>query len=352
MNITAKSIGIAMLSSAFALSAAGQALPDSPAPLPAQSQPPGFVTPVAASTPTPTAVQQLLAFKDSDIKFNLRDLMEILRDRRHEGWVLAAYPDPKTGHPLIGAGFSLDLPERAHPQPDQLNPHAFIEPSSAELWQAAGLDSDRLQSILDQFDNRAASWSKRTFRRKINSLAPQISDDDANQLLRVAAIQAAINAKGYCRAFDSLTASQQMALSQLVYQMGVNLQHFSQFLDLMNDYSSKVEAAAAVPSHSDLATDPEYWKTVQQSLVQSQWARLYRIRAVAVIAMLDPHYADEPGAAERRVGAMLRPAVVHRRLRHSSAARQIASNAGPSGVPHSRLRTTRSKAHHRGKQNV
>src|SRR5580698_1510211 len=248
MNITAKSIGIAMLSSAFALSAAGQALPDSPAPLPAQSQPPGFVTPVAASTPTPTAVQQLLAFKDSDIKFNLRDLMEILRDRRHEGWVLAAYPDPKTGHPLIGAGFSLDLPERAHPQPDQLNPHAFIEPSSAELWQAAGLDSDRLQSILDQFDNRAASWSKRTFRRKINSLAPQISDDDANQLLRVAAIQAAINAKGYCRAFDSLTASQQMALSQLVYQMGVNLQHFSQFLDLMNDYSSKVEAAAAVPS--------------------------------------------------------------------------------------------------------
>jgi len=350
MNITAKSIGSAILASSFALSAAGQALPDSPAPLPAQAQTPDITAPNA--TPAPTAVQQLLAFKDTDIKFDLRDLMEILRDRRHEGWVLAAYPDPKTGHPLIGAGFSLDLPERAHPQPDLLNPHSFIEPSSAQLWQAAGLDSDRLRSILNQFDNRAATWSKRTFRKKFSSLAPDISDDDANQLLRVAAIQSAINARGYCRAFDSLTASQQMALSQLVYQMGVNLQHFTQFLDRMNDYSAKVEAAASAPSHNDLSTDPEYWKTVQQSLVESQWARLYRIRAVAVIAMLDPHYADEPGVAERRVGAMLRPAVVLRRTRHSSAARQVASNAGPSGVPHSHQRTNRSKAHRRGKQNV
>jgi hypothetical protein len=350
MNITAKSIGCAILASTFALSAAGQAMPDSPASLPAQSPMPDAIA--LPLTPAPGAVQQLLAFKDSDIKFNLRDLMETLRDRRHEGWVLAAYPDPKTGHPLIGAGFSLDLPERAHPQPDPLNSHLFIEPSSAQLWQAAGLDSERLQTILDQFDNRVAQWSKRGFRRKINSLAPQITDEDANQLLRVAAIQAAINAKGYCRAFDSLTASQQMALSQLVYQMGVNLQHFSQFLDRMNDYSAKVEAAASVPSQSGLAADTEYWKTVQQSLVESQWARLYRIRAVAVIAMLDPNYDVEPVAAERRVGAMLRPAVVHRRARHSSAARQVASNAAPSGVPHSRPRINRSRAHRRGKQNV
>jgi len=50
----------------------------------------------------------LRSFNDADIKFDLRDLMETLRDRRHEGWVLAAYPDPKTGHPLIGAGFTLD----------------------------------------------------------------------------------------------------------------------------------------------------------------------------------------------------------------------------------------------------
>jgi hypothetical protein len=91
---------------------------------------------------------------------------------------------------------------------------------------------------------------------------------------------------------------------------------------------------------------------VQQSLVASQWARLYRIRAVAVIAMLDPHYADEPGVAERRVGAMLRPAVVHRRTRHAAATRQVAANAAPSGVPRSRQRSNRSKARRRGKQNV
>jgi hypothetical protein len=53
--------------------------------------------------------QQLLEFKDSDIKFSLHSLMEILRDHQHEGWVLAAYPDPNTRRPLIGAGFSLDV---------------------------------------------------------------------------------------------------------------------------------------------------------------------------------------------------------------------------------------------------
>jgi len=350
MNIMVKSMGTAFLASALTLSAAGQALPDSPASIPAQLQTPNWSA--STATPAPSGVQQLLAFKDSDVKFDLRNLMEILRDRRHEGWVLAAYPDPKTGHPLIGAGFSLDLPERAHPQPDQLNPHAFIEPSSAELWQSAGLDSDRLQSILDQFDNRVASWSKRGFRKRINSLAPQISDDDANQLLRVAAIQAAINAKGYCRAFDSLTASQQMALSQLVYQMGVNLQHFTQFLDLMNYYSAKVEAAASAPSDSDLATDPEYWKTVQQSLVQSQWARLYRIRAVAVIAMLDPHYTDEPGVAERRVSAMLRPAVVHRRTGRFVASQPVASHGGSASSRPSRPQARRGKLRRQRKQGV
>ena len=75
--------------------------------------------------------QQLLNFKDSDIKFSLHSLMEILRDHQHEGWVLAAYPDPNTGRPLIGAGFSLDVQATEHPQLDPLNPHPFVEPSSA-----------------------------------------------------------------------------------------------------------------------------------------------------------------------------------------------------------------------------
>ena len=130
MNIMVKSMGTAFLASALTLSAAGQALPDYRA-IYCRAQhwkTSGLVRNRHAATPiTPAVVvaTHSAPANDSDVKFDLRNLMEILRDRRHEGWVLAAYPDPKTGHPLIGAGFSLDLPERAHPQPDQLNPHAF-----------------------------------------------------------------------------------------------------------------------------------------------------------------------------------------------------------------------------------
>ncbi len=49
-------------------------------------------------------------------------------------------------------------------------------------------------------------------------------------LLRISAIQAIYNAKAYCRNFDQLTAPQQMALSQLVFQMGTNLEEFVEFL--------------------------------------------------------------------------------------------------------------------------
>jgi len=256
----------------------------------------------------------LEGFKDSDVKFNVERLMDILRDKRHEGWVLAAYPDPKTAQPLIGAGFSLDLPERAHLQRDPLNPNPFIEPSSAELWEAAGLNPAHLDRILAQFHERLDAWDKKGFRRQIWSLDPQITDDDANALLRVGIIQAIYNARAYCRNFDSFSASQQMALSQLVYQMGVNLEEFSTFLSLINrDNANQPEAARLTKA------DAQYWHDVQLSLVQSQWARLYRDRAKAVIAMLDPKYGSSPQGAERSIGKGLRPA---RRARHTSALRQ------------------------------
>ena len=329
MRVTTQHLSSAILASAVALSAAEQTSPATTRNIHDQLQAP------AASSAAPLdpsaaqvihAVEQLSRFTDSDVKFNLRDLMEILKDRRHEAWVLAAYPDPRTGHPLIGAGFSLDLPAREHPQLDPLNPHPFIEPSSAELWQAAGLDSERLQTILEQYDDRLAAWTRKGFRKKIKTLTPQISDKEATLLLRLSVIQAIYNAKGYCRDFDQLTASQQMALSQLVYQMGVNLQEFSQFLDLINNYSDRSDTGAAPLLHNAIANDSAYWKTVQQSLIQSQWARHYRARAVSVIAMLDPQYVDEPGIAEQRLSAMLRPAVVHRRTGRSRASRQLASN--------------------------
>ena len=290
------------------------------------------------------AVELLRSFNDADVKFDLRDLMEILRDRRHEGWVLAAYPDPKTGHPLIGAGFTLDLPAREHLQPDPLNPHPFIEPSSADLWRAAGLDPDRLQSVLDQYSDRFSMWKKRRFRQKIATLTPQITDEDATLLLRISAIQAIYNARAYCRNFDQMSASQQMALSQLVYQMGVNLAHFDEFLNLINDGTQTHLLEAS--SESTPSGDSEYWRAVQHSLMQSQWAKLYRSRAIAVIAMLDPAYADSPTAAERLVGATLRPAVAvaHRHRPRPASLNQISSNSGNSRAGgHRRKSRTRAK---------
>ena len=290
----------------LALAATGQTAPAQPAPaIPAIPVPlwPDLPATTSDTAPADSSVQPLLAFRTSDVKFHLADLMEVLRDRRHEGWVLAAYPDPKTGRPLIGAGFSLDLPEREHPQTDPLNPHPFVEPSSAQLWAAAGLDPARLQQILTDYDARLADWKMKRFRRRIDDLEPQITDRDATALLRIAAIQAIVNAQAYCRNFDGLTASQQMAMSQLVYQMGVNLGEFTNFLALVNQSGVS-------------ATDSD-WRAVQQSLEQSQWARLYRVRAVSVIAMLDPQYDDSPAVAERQVAAVLRPA--HHRRRRAAA---------------------------------
>jgi hypothetical protein len=136
-----------------------------------KSLPPGdpaasLSSPVCEVPPTPSP---LFEIKDSNPKFNLESLVKILRDSRHEGWVLAAYPDPKTSRPLIGAGFSLDVVAREHIQNDPLNPHRFIEPSSAQLWEAAGLDSQRLQRILDQFDRSLKTWKKKNYRKKIKA---------------------------------------------------------------------------------------------------------------------------------------------------------------------------------------
>ena len=326
---------VAVLATAALVPAAAQ----TPAAQPAQAIDPGtppFIAPAASpiavpvtssptSLPVTPAMQMLLNFKDSDVKFAVSDLMDILRDRRHEGWVLAAYPDPKTSHPLIGAGFSLDLPSRDHPQTDPLNPNPFIEPSSAELWRAAGLDAARLDAILDQFNERMKQWKKRSFRRRMLALEPDISAADADLLLRIAIIQSIDNAKAYCRNFDALTAPQQMAMSQLVYQIGFNLQHFTQFLAQVN---------------ADTTAEADYWHSVQSTLEQSKWAHLYRIRATAVIAMLDPAYADDPVAAEKRVGAVLHPAVAHHRRGRAGAKTALASAESTS-------HPGRNHAHHR-----
>ncbi|HEV2272565.1 MAG TPA: hypothetical protein VGR96_00290 [Acidobacteriaceae bacterium] len=334
MTATQRGFSVAVLVLAAVGSAAGQnSLPSpwdpialersSPAAAPL---PPANNLLLESSTPSlgePDA-QPLFDFKPANIKFDLPELMNILRDRRHEGWVLAAYPDPKTGRPLIGAGFSLDVPAREHPQLDLLNPNPFVEPSSAQLWQAAGLDPERLQRILNQYERNLSAWTKRGYRRKIrlNSLTPQVTEEEATRLLRISAVQAIYNARAYCRDFDRLTASQQMALAQLVFQMGVNLQEFVQFLDTLNgDVSSRDPSQ----SEADIDFNVEHWKTVQRALIESQWARRYSNRAATVIAMFDPAYGQNPEEAEQQIRATLHPAVVRRRRGRPAASLRVAS---------------------------
>ncbi len=299
-------------------------MPETPTPSSAAASerlPPKNLNPLPSSVAPDNsyAPQPLFEFTDSDIKFQLGSFMNMLRDARHESWVLAAYPDPKTSRPLIGAGFSLDVQATEHPQRDPLNPHTFVEPSSAQLWKAAGLDSGRLQLILDQYDKDLNTWKKKSFRRKIKThqLSPELTDEEATQLLRISAVQAIHNARAYCREFDQLTASQQMALTQLVFQMGVNLEEFIQFLTAINDATYRDSTQPG--SETDL--EAEHWKTVQTGLIQSQWARRYTTRAVSVIAMFDPGYDQNPKAAERKVQATLRPPARHRKTQHAKSVR-------------------------------
>lgn len=285
-------------------------------------------TPQESASWVAAAPKIAVNFDISGTKFSMDNLMRVLRDRQHEGWVLAAYPDPKTSRPLIGAGFSLDVEVREHLQNDPLNPNQFLEPSSAQLWQAAGLDAERLQAILEQFDRNLAKWSKKTYRKKVKAhqLKPQLNEEEADRLLRVSAVQATHNAKAYCRNYDRLTASQQMALSQLVFQMGVNLEEFVQFLAVLNDdpLLQNVVLAEGETSNQD-----DKWKAVQQTLIDSQWARQYRTRAVTVIAMFDPTYEQAPKAAEQRIQAVLRPPAKHPHKKpHGSSAHTANSGTG------------------------
>jgi hypothetical protein len=345
MRIEQGLLSIAALVFAVGSSAVGQTpLSDPGSPSPQVSSSPSSspsLTPKGlgvenAAPPQPgTASQPLFDFKESDIKFSLPSLMNTLRDHRHEGWVLAAYPDPKTKRPLIGAGFSLDVQSTEHLQRDPLNPHPFVEPSSAQLWQAAGLEPERLQRILNQYDRDLKTWTAKRYRRKIRTqaLKPELTNEEATRLLRISAIQAIYNAKAYCRGFDQLTASQQMALSQLVFQMGVNLEEFVQFLGTLNADSTTPEPPQ--PDSPVQSPDIAHWRTVQNTLIDSQWARLYRDRASTVIAMFDPAYDEDPPSAQNRVAATLRPAVVHRRNRHSAASlRTVSYSKRVARTPH------------------
>jgi len=97
--------------------------------------------------------------RDSDIKFNLRSLMSTLRDTSTK---LGAgrLSDPKQP-PANWRWFQPRSSVREHPQTIR-SIHSFLEPSSAQLWQAAG-STLRAFRPYQQFDQDLAAWSKRKF---------------------------------------------------------------------------------------------------------------------------------------------------------------------------------------------
>lgn len=297
-------------------------------------------TTIPANANLASAPSALFDFKESEIKFNIETLMNILRDHQHEGWVLAAYPDPKTSRPLIGAGFSLDVVAAEHVQADPLNLHPFLEPSSAELWQAAGLSPDQLQSILQQFDRDLKHWKHKKYRKKIRTLTPQLTEEQATSLLRISTIQAVENARAYCRYFDQLSASQQMALSQLVFQMGVNLEGFEHFLSELNGDASQHDLSLPV---GEVETPEQHWQSVQRALIESQWATRYTTRATTVIAMFDPDYGQDPTAAMRRVQVALPPPVKHHARHRAPSMHKVSSSSHPPKKSTRKSSSSRSK---------
>ena len=152
-------------------------------------------------------------------------------------------------------------------------------------------------------------------------------------MLRISAIQAVYNARAYCRGFDQLTGPQQMAMSQLVFQMGTNLEAFVEFLGALNDENGFRELPLL---DGYMETDAEHWRTVQSALIDSQWARRYSIRAATVIAMFDPNYGQQPSAAEQRVVAILHPPVEYRPKPRSSATLRVVSYRKHSSKSHGR----------------
>ena len=77
---------------------------------------------------------------------------------------------------------------------------------------------------------------------------------------------------------------------------------------------------------------------MQSTLIDSQWARRYTIRASTVIAMFDPEYNQRPGAAEQRVEAVLRPPVAVQAKNRTTATLRMASYTNVPVEPTARKR--------------
>jgi hypothetical protein len=111
-----------------------------------------------------------------------------------------------------------------------------------------------------------------------------------------------------------MSASQQMAACQLVYQIGRKLDDytdekgklhkgFHKFFAVANDISYRQENAAREKEPT------QHWQQMQAELIDSQWFRMHSSRATRVIAMFDPIYDLNPSLAEQNVKALARKVV-------------------------------------------
>ncbi len=237
--------------------------------------------------------------------------MDILRDHQHEGWVLAAYPDPTpAGRSSVRVSVWMCRQRRIRSliHSIRIRSSSLRRSSFGKLpgSRRSGCSKSSISLTGMQMPGPQNSIADRVIR---HTLTPQLTEEEATRLLRISAIQAVYNARGYCRGFDRLTGPQQMALSQLVFQMGTNLEAFVEFLGALND-ENNIRELPLLDGYME--TDAEHWQTVQSTLIDSLWARRYSVRAATVIAMFDPKYNEQPVAAEQRVEAILRPPVEYR----------------------------------------
>jgi hypothetical protein len=129
-----------------------------------------------------------------------------------------------------------------------------------------------------------------------------------------------------------------MAAAQLVYQIGTNLEQFTDFLNTIN----KAHVRDPLPvngnvAHQDMHFTPtgDHWKDVQLSLMHSQWYRKYQPRSVAVVAMFDPEYdLGHSRQAERKVKVLEASLYRHAPVRGHAQKHATAAHSGTPARSH------------------
>lgn len=252
--------------------------------------------------------ESLFSDVDKHIKFDVRELAEQLRSKKHEDWRLVAYTDPahKPEAPIydIGAGFNLSIPtDKIRGEEGDLYKfnRTRIEPASKSLWLAAGLSADKFDETIKRVQERVAQFGH-DYRKNFplfkalheDPAQHDISEADAEKLLMISIRHAAHNAMAYAKDFPSMTKHQQMAMTAIVYQIGSNLEQFEKTLTAMNNNEKLDRMRASGASPKEIAREEKaHWKNVANLFSQSDWARKHKARASRVLAWLDPEYGQE-----------------------------------------------------------